>query len=706
MAERYRSLLWGLCAAALLLPGAVDVAAADASKPVAIKPAPAFTAEQLKQGTSSGWITNGGTVLNQRYVALDQINRDNVKDLKGVWLAHLGGSGMGTQYSGEAQPIVHEGVIYIVTGADDVFALSVETGETLWSYKAGLDPDITTVCCGWTSRGVALGEGKVFVGQLDGKLVALDQKTGKVAWSVQVERWQDGYTITGAPLYYGGRVITGVGGGEYGIRGRVKAYNAKNGKLVWTFYTIPGPGEVGHDTWPADNDAWKRGGAPVWQTPAVDPDLGLLYFSTGNPAPDFNGSQRAGDNLFSDSIVALDVKTGKYKWHFQQVHHDIWDYDGPSPVVLFDVEIGGEMRKALAEVNKTGWAYVLDRVTGKPLIGIEERPVPQEARQATAPTQPYPVGDAVMPQHVDIDTEDYDVVNGGRIFTPFWTQPTVVRPGPGGGGNWPPSSYDPTTNHLFVCASDQVGVFRGGAKDIENVEQGNELIGSEFGGSPYKSFGIIAALDMKTNKLVWRRRLFDQCYSGSVVTSGGLLFLGRNDGRLTALDSSNGRRLWEFQTGAGVNAPASVFEYKGQEMVVVYAAGNLFMGSPRGDNVWLFSLKGTLDPLPPPVASNDTESAAPEIDEAAIDLGHGARVYTDTCSFCHGARGEGGHNGKALMGVTDIATIVSIATTGRNEMPAFEGVLSKQDILDAAGYVAKVINADKDADIGEGISAE
>jgi quinohemoprotein ethanol dehydrogenase len=693
--QRLRVFLAMLCAAAAaVLPASSGFSADSAS---AIRSAPAFSAQQLKQGAADGWITNGGTVLNQRYSPLDQINRDNVKTLKGVWLAHLDGSGVGTQFSGEAQPIVHDGVIYIVTGADDVFALSVETGEKLWKYQAGLKPDITTVCCGWTSRGVGLGAGKIFVGQLDGKLVALDQKTGKIVWSVQVERWQDGYTITGAPLYYGGMVITGVGGGEYGIRGRIKAYNAKTGKLIWTFYTVPGPGEIGHDTWPQDSDAWKRGGAPVWQTPAVDPDLGLVYFSTGNPAPDFNGSLRPGDNLFSDSIVALDVKTGRYRWHFQQVHHDIWDYDGPSPVVLFDVEIGGEIRKALAEVNKTGWAYVLDRVTGKPLLGIEERPVPQEPLQATAPTQPYPAGDAVMPQHVDIDTEDFDVVNGGRIFTPFWTMPTVVRPGPGGGGNWPASAYDPNAGHLFVCASDQVGVYRGGGKDIEHVDQGKELIGSEFGGSPYVSFGMVAALDMTTNKLVWRRRLFDQCYSGIVATGGGLLFVGRNDGRLTALDSSNGRRLWEFQAGAGVNAPASVFEYKGEQMVVVYAAGNLFMGSARGDNVWLFSLTGTLDPLSPPVASREVAPESPPLDEASIDLDRGARVYAETCSFCHGERGEGGHNGKPLAGVIDIATIVSIATAGRNQMPSFEGVLSGQDILDAAGYVVKVINAGESA---------
>ena len=679
--------LAALSAAALLAMD--DARAEDAS---AIRPAPAFTGAELKAGTKEGWITNGGTVFNQRYSPLDQINRGNVKTVKGVWHIHLDGSGKGQKYSGEAQPIVHDGVIYTITGADDVFAVSVESGKKLWKYEAKLNPDLKTVCCGWTSRGVGLGDGRVYVGQLDGKLVALDQTTGKVVWSIQAERWQDGYTITSAPLYYDGMVITGFAGGEYGIRGRVKAYDAKTGKLIWTFYTIPGPGETGHETWPQDNDAWKRGGAPVWQTPAVDPDLGLLYFSTGNAAPDFNGSDRAGDNLFASSIVALDVNTGKYRWHFQQVHHDIWDYDAPSPVILFDVKYKGHMRKALAEVSKTGWAYVLDRKTGKPLIGIKERPVPQEPRQKTSPTQPYPKGDSVMPQHVDIDTEDHDIVNGGMIFTPFWTKPTAVKPGPGGGANWPASSYDPATNSLFACATDQVGVYQGGGKDMGKVAQGDEYMGSEMGGSPYKAFGIIAALDMKTNKLVWRRRTMDQCYSGTVATGGGLVFVGRNDGRFTALDSSNGRRLWEFQTGAGVNTTASVFEYKGREMVLVYAAGNLFMSSGRGDSLWLFALDGTLDPVAPPSAKRAAKAESTSAAAAPISLDHGAMLYRDTCSFCHGNHGEGGHNGLALIGMTDFASAVGTITNGRNQMPTFKGVLSEQDIRDVASYVTQVLN--------------
>lgn len=577
--------------AAVAAGGAVTVAAEE----------PEVSAESLAltRLPTSNWPTNGGDLYNRRYSPLKEIHRENVAQLKGVWRTQLRGSGVGPQYSGEAQPIVADGVIYIVTGANDVFAIDVETGEILWDYRANLDPTINSVCCGWTSRGVAVSADKVYVGQLDSKLVALDRSTGDIVWSVQAERWQEGYTITSAPLYYDGLVITGFAGGERGIRGRVKAYDAETGDLVWTFYTIPGPGEFGHETWPQDNDIWMHGGAPVWQTPAVDPELGLLYFSTGNPGPDYNGSIRAGDNLFSVSVVALEAKTGAYRWHFQQVHHDIWDYDSPNPVVLFDLEIDGVPRKGLAAASKTGWVYVLDRTNGEPLIGIEERPVPQEPRQATSPTQPYPVGDAFVPQSIPIPPEGATLVNEGRIFTPFWTdEPVLVRPGVAGGANWPPSSYDPETGYFYVCASDRIWAYI--AEEVEPVRpEPGPFIAGGFGGFHLHSLGIFAALDMRTNRLVWQQQWPEPCYSGSVTTAGGLVFVGRNDGRLTALDTRDGTLLWEFQTGAGMNAPASVFEHAGRQYIVAYSAGNLFAGSVRGDSVWLFGLDGTLDPVEP-----------------------------------------------------------------------------------------------------------
>jgi quinohemoprotein ethanol dehydrogenase len=677
--------------AAIALTAALS-AATHAQHGPSAEAAPAFKGDALVAPPRAGWPTNGGNWYNQRYSPLTAIDRSNVADLKGIWRARLRGSGVGTKYSGEAQPIVYDGVVYVVTGADDVFAIALESGEILWSYEAKLDEANDVVCCGWTSRGVGLGDGKVFVGQLDGKLVALDQKTGTVAWSVQAERWQDGLTITSAPLYYDRLVITGFAGAEYGIRGRVKAFDARDGELRWTFYTIPGPGELGSDTWPQDNDLWMHGGASVWQTPAVDPELGLIYFSTGNPGPDYNGGVRAGDNLFSASIVALEARTGKYRWHFQQVHHDIWDYDGPSPVVLFDLEYRGRLRKGLAQPSKTGWVYILDRTDGTPLVGIDEQPVPQEPRQATAATQPIPRGDAFVPQSIAVAPEGFPLVNGGKIFTPFWTDREVpIKPAFSGGANWPPSSYDPATGYLYVCAQDRIGVFRADPLSQDRPPAGERYVAGIFGGTSLTNLGVLAALDMHTNTRVWQQQWAEPCYSGSTTTAGGLVFVGRNDGRLTALDTRDGKKLWEFQTGAGMNAPVSVFEHGGRQYVVAYSAGNLFAGSPKGDSVWLFGLDGTLPPAPPPGTAMLFSREA----EGTADPAAGKLVYDSACVFCHGARGEGGHGGgKALAAATSADLIVQIVSEGRNTMPPLAASLTAQQVRDVAAYVATMLPHD------------
>jgi quinohemoprotein ethanol dehydrogenase len=586
------------------------------------KAVPAFTADELTALPQQDWLTNGGTLFNQRYSPLDQIDRSNVADLKGVWRTHLS-SATAFKYSGETQPLVHDGVIYLSTGASDVFALDVESGKTIWQYEGNLDQSINTVCCGWTSRGVAIGDGRVYLGKLDGNLVALDAHSGQEVWSAAVGDWRKGETITSAPLYYEGLVVTGISGGEFGVRSRVTAYDAETGKLVWRFYTIPGPGEVGHDTWPQDNDAWKHGGAPVWQTPAVDPKLGLLYFSTGNTSPDFDGSSRKGDNLFANSIVAVDAKTGEYRWHYQQVHHDIWDLDSPSPVVLFDLTVDGQLRHALAEASKTGWVYILDRTNGKPLVGIDEKAVPQELRQHTAETQPYPVGDAFTPQSVTaeevarltkaraaaaqeaggedkLSTPKWSYVNEGRIFTPFWGQTGVIsRPSTIGGTNWPPSSYNPDTGYMYVCSADAISIFTSSETTYEpaDIRMGNDFLGSAFNAPDGNLVrGTFTAMDMRTNTIAWQKQWDHSCYSGSVTTAGGLVFVGHNDGRLIAYDARNGGQLWEFQTGAGANAPATVFEHKGKQYVILVSAGSSLGGTTHGDSVWLFGLDGTLAP--------------------------------------------------------------------------------------------------------------
>ncbi len=655
-----------------------------------------FSAERLIAPPSTSWPTNGGNFYNQRYSSLAQIDRTNVARLKGIWRTRLHGSGVGAKYSGEAQPIVYDGTVYVSTGADDVFALSIESGKILWQYSANLDPAISSICCGWVNRGVAISAGKVFIGRLDGRLVALNRATGKPVWDIQAERWEDAFSITSAPLYYNGMVITGFAGADRGTRGRVKAYDADNGRLLWTFYTIPGPGEPGAETWPQDNEAWKYGGASVWQTPAVDPELGLLYFSTGNAGPDYNGAVRAGDNLFSVSIVAIEAATGKYRWHFQQVHHDTWDYDASNPVVLMDLQIAGQKRKAIVEVGKTGWAYILDRVTGKPIVGIDEKPVPQDPRQATAATQPFPRGDAVVPQLVEIAPEGFALANDGRIFTPFAGEdPVIVKPGIWGGANWPPSSYDPVQQTLYVCASSVVGTYRGGGDpNFVRPEPGKTYAGGNMGFTSIPRTGIFAAVDMTTNKLVWRYRWPDQCYSGSLATAGGLIFVGRNDGRLTALDSKSGRQLWEFQTGAGMNAPASTFEHAGKQYVIAFSAGNALIGSARGDSVWLFGLDGTLAPAEPgnpaPFATVVPVPAGNAMSTAAADLANGKGLYEEVCVICHGLDGKGGHGGGAsLEHVANFEAALKTIAAGRNSMPPFSATLTPGQLRDVSAYVVE-----------------
>ncbi len=689
----------------------VSEAEAIRAERAAIEPAPAFSAEELSEEPTDAWITNGGTLANQRYSPLDDIDTSNVKELKGVWMTDLLGSATAAKYSAEGQPIAYDGVIYIPTGADEVFAVGVKSGHILWHYDAKLDQAINTVCCGWLSRGVALGDGKVFLGQLDGKLVALDQRTGEVVWSTEVGSWKQGYTITHAPLYYDGMVITGVSGGEYSIRGRVQAYDAKTGKLVWRFHTIPGPGEVGHDTWPSDTDAWKHGGAPVWQTPAVDPELGLLYFSTGNASPDLDGAGRAGDNLFAASIVAVEAKTGKYRWHFQQVHHDIWDYDGPSPVVLFDAN----GRRGLGQPSKTGWLYLLDRETGKPLYGIDEKPVPQLPEQKTAKTQPIPsnppfvpheVSDQAYAQIVALAKKNAkgkklpEIKRARQMYTPFGDGMTVITPGPQGGTNWQPSSYNPKTEMFYVCAQAGVsGYSRSGrflepAKRGKTVDLGSVLTLTGFG----NQVGYFSAIDANSGEIKWQKRWPESCYSGTSTTGGGLVFVGRNNGELQAYDAENGDLLWSFQTGAGANTTATFFEQDGTEYVAFYAGGNSLAASPHGDNLWLFSLDGTLGPVAPGGAGAGTGHAgeAPETptNSGTGNAAAGKQVFAENCSVCHGADGGGGNGGPSLKTskrAQQIDQVIAQVTNGGGGMPAFKGQLTEQQIRDVAAYVSQTI---------------
>lgn len=658
---------------------------------------PAFTAKQLRADPTDGWLTNGGNLGNQRYSPLDQINRSNVGQMKAEWQVHMNGSGSGPNHSGQAQPLFYDGALYVATGEDDVFAIDIETGKFRWTYKANLDATRVNVCCGWMSRGVAMGQGQIYVGQLDAKLVALDQNTGKINWQIQAEDPMLGFSIPAAPLYYNNMVIVGFAGGELATRGRIKAYDAKDGHLLWTFYTIPGPGDFGHDTWPANNNAWEVGGAPIWQTPAVDPDLGLLYFSTGNAGPDLNGTNRAGDNLFTTSIVALEVTTGKYRWHFQQVHHDIWDYDSSNPVILFDANVQGVPRKGIAEVAKSGFLYILDRVTGAPLTAIEERQVPQEPRNATAATQPWPSGDPVVPNEMDAAPEGFKLVNKGRTFTPFATETVLYKPL--AGVNWPPSAYDPASHLMYICANDRIGGAKREAENSPPMHNQNWLAGT-FSVVNMPIRGLFAAMDLTTHMINWSQQWNYSCSAGSLVTAGGLIVHGRNDGRVVALDKADGAKLWEYQTDASVNGSASSFMYKGNQYFAIISAGSVYAPGPHGDSVWLFSLKGTKasPPLtnPQPAAASGVRPQATAAATTAepiagykANLDSGRKIYTTLCTTCHGASGEGGHQGGAPLTGKELSIghVMTTATFGRNTMPAFQASYSKQQIQDVATYV-------------------
>jgi alcohol dehydrogenase (cytochrome c) len=559
------------------------------------------TDDELRTTKNPGanWITYGGALNAQRYSTLDQVNTGNVSQLKGAWMTRLG-SGRGAKYRFEPDPLVIDGVMYVPTGNDDIYALDAKTGKKLWTWESDIPQVNDLICCGWDNRGVAAGQGMIYSGLLDGSVVGLDQKTGKQVWRVELEDYHGGYSITGATRYFDGMVFTGMSGGENGVRGRMYALDAKTGKEIWRFYTIPGPNDIGGDSWPNDGFSYLHGGGTVWQAPAVDPELGMMYFSTGNAGP-WNGDTRPGDSLFSASIVALDYHTGQYKWHCQEVHHDIWDFDAPSPVVLFDQMYNGQMKKGLFQCGKTGWCYLLDRTNGQPLVGIEEKPVPQEPRQNTAATQPYPVGDAFVDQ-CGVPVEGFPL--SGCIFTPFWDIPVVLRPTAGGGAEFSPMSYSQQTGYIYVTGAEANLAF---ANKPVPFELGKKFVGvtitRPIGSDITKT---LTALDSRTNKIVWQKHGVGEENKGAMSTAGGLVFTGQADGNLKAYDAKTGDELWSFQVGWGIGAAPMTYSVDGEQYVVVAAGGNRGgVTTLDGDAIWSFKLNGTLDEVAaaPPVTT-------------------------------------------------------------------------------------------------------
>jgi alcohol dehydrogenase (cytochrome c) len=726
---RRSTALVALAGVLVAAPG-VTVAQTDTTPSQAgdITVAPAFGSGELVSLPGRNWLTNGGNLFNQRYSTLDQINRDNIGDVKAVRRVSLNGSGLGQGYSAQAQALAFEGVLYVVTGDNDVFAVDVESGEFLWVYEGDVDFDNAIICCGRLSRGVGMGDGRIYLGRLDGRLLALDQRTGAVIWNIRAGDPAQGYGITAAPLYYDGKVIVGFTGGEYAVRGRISAYDAATGDQVWNFYTVPGPGEIGHATWPQDNDAWMYGGAPVWQTPSVDPGLGMIYFSTGNAGPDLNGGIRPGDNLFSASIVALDVATGEYRWHFQLVRHDIWDYDAPNPTILFDADFDGIPRKAIAGVSKAGYLYILDRTNGVPLTEVIDTPVPQEPSQATAATQPIPQGDTVIRHEIDVVGEEFDgtIVNAGRTFTPFNSASTGYWR-PFSGVTWNPSSYNVESHLMYICAADGPGRGTGGdpaaavgpEDDSRRYVQGSFGSASEIGTDTRRT---LVAMNLTNHRVAWRRLLEQRC-AGTITTAGGLIFAGRYNGELTAMDSDTGRRLWSFQTDGGFTTTVTTFEHEGVQYLAGIAGGGV-TGGRLNDGLWIFSLNGTIESLPPgsgdppddgdgdddsegdDAGDGDTgetadvvrvagaQAALADFDpDRAPDLERGATIYRTVCRICHGENGEGGQDGVPLPVDLTISEIIATARNGVSgtAMLSFASAYTIEELHDVASHIVEEV---------------
>jgi quinohemoprotein ethanol dehydrogenase len=602
-----------LTATAMATPDGLNGTTAVGKVTAVITPAPRNPVG-WENPTTSNWPVVGGNYLQQRYSALNQITTANVAGLKEVWHIHLN-SARGTAYSGEGNPLVWEGVMYHTTGNNDVWAIDAATGQILWTHLSSLPPAAVLgpyICCGWDARGLAIGSGKVFVAQLDGKLLALDQQTGGVLWVASNSRYLDGYTMTMAPLFYKGLVIVGVSGSERGARGSVTAYSADDGHRVWRFYTVPTPGDIGSGSW-FNNSEWQVGGATVWNTPAVDPATNTITFTTANPDP-WSG-RGPGDNLFSAGMVGIDGLTGDYRWHFQQIHHDLWDYDCSSPTVMFDTTIGGKAVQGVAEPCKTGWLYEVDRNNGNPITRIDEKPVPQNGFNNTAPTQPTPAGDAYSeqcPNAADFPAtaSDGKPIIVGCIWTPYDDQQFIgTAPGAGGGAVVSSSSFNPNTGLFNVIGANT----RQTEKAIPNASSlyanGRGFTGrqSTAMAAGFVTTADLAAYDVTTNKITWKQRFnpdpaisatssFAGAQPGTLTTAGNLLLIGVPGGvawGMRAYNATTGQELATFKTDAGVQAAPITYSVAGKQYVTIYAGGRDTVGTTpatKGDSLYTYAL--------------------------------------------------------------------------------------------------------------------
>ena len=488
------------------------------------------------------WLTYSGNYNGQRYSRLEQINQQNVQELEFKWAYQ-----MRSLEDVETTPLVVDGIMYLTEPPSNAHALDPRTGRTYWSYIRDL-PDGIHTCCGRNNRGLAMLGDTLYLGTVDAHLVALDAKTGSVIWDIEVADRHAGYSLTLAPLVVKDKVIVGVAGGEFGIRGFLDAYDAETGKRVWRFYTVPGPGEPGHESW--EGEAWKTGGAPTWITGSFDPDLNLVYWGTGNPSPDFNGAARPGDNLYADSVIALDADSGRLKWYFQFTPHDVWDWDAAQIPVLVDAQFQGQMRKLMLWPNRNAFYYVFDRATGELLLAR------QFARQTWAQ---------------GIDSKGRPVIKPEAIPT---DKGVVVFPGIQGATNWYSPSYSPLTGLLYIAVRD-VPTFLS-ASDVD-YDPGGLYLGSRWNGlSDEPSWANIRALIPQTGQVKWEYPLHRDVWTGLMSTAGGLVFGGSVEGQIFALDTSTGKELWRSNIGGKVISAPVTYLSDGKQLVSIAAGNALF----------------------------------------------------------------------------------------------------------------------------------
>jgi quinohemoprotein ethanol dehydrogenase len=565
-------------------------------------------------GQNVNWLSYGNDLANTRFQNLDQINPKNVHNLKVAWVFHTGVLDPLAEL--EASPIVHNGTMYIVDGHSDVFALDAATGKQIWAYKPteipGEMPALTDikVCCGRVSRGVGFAPGRVYLARLDGFLVALNAETGRVVWKTKVVDYHDRFALTMAPVVAHGLVIVGSSGGEYEVRGQVAAFDAHTGDEVWRFRTTSGGGWAG--------DSFVTGGAAVWNSPAIDPSLHLLYINTGNAGPDINGIDRLGDNLYAASIVALDLATGQPRWHFQETHHDLWDYDSAQSIVLFSVtkqaEGGGQTAiPALGHCSKNGNYYILDRRNGEPIFPVNEVSVPtQPSWQNASPTQPVSAVEPLTPLDFvpgTIDTTKLTAAFPGIQLAPEWTLPQeqlyLIVPGDDGGCEWNPAGYSPRTGYVYYGTRYEPTTFQTSPSNIGPNADGL-FLGSTFDEvTPQEgviNFGLYGATDTNTGKVKWKIRI-DQPAKSGVLIAGDLVFFGEGNGKFHAVDARTGAMLWTFDGPAnpnlhhvgGAQSNPVAYMVKGREYIVNAFGGNVpdrnnFPPNPVGDAFIAFTL--------------------------------------------------------------------------------------------------------------------